>query len=94
MNDVTDITPRPTLTVIEGGADDSLDIDDPEMDDLIFIARRLVRRSIDQLDFSSFYDGALDVLLDEADQSTVKGLLKNIKLHIEIPGFDYEDVAQ
>lgn len=94
MNDTPNNTP--TLTVIEGGKGSEpdplfvpLDVDTPEWDDLVFIARRHIRRTLDRINWAELgFEKTLDLMLEPDDVKTVVRLMQNAKLEIVL---DYVD---
>lgn len=80
------------FTVIHGRDEEYVDLDlrDDEgvdIDDLAWVALRIVKRQLAEVDWMELA-GLASPLVDESDIGVVRGLLAQVKINVEIPGFD------
>lgn len=66
------------------GIDDLLN-DEPDMDDLAFIARLFMQRTISKMDWSGFKAMA-ETMVDESDAATIVKLMENAQVEVIVGG--------
>lgn len=85
---VAEPTMAPVLSLFSGGASASesvpVDPDEPDLDDIVFIARRLVRNALGQVNWEDLAGGA-QMMLDEGDLGVLRGILRQVEFDIITP---------
>lgn len=76
-------------------AEETTSTDDVTFLDLAFIAERLLRRTLEQIDWEALgLEEAALLLVDESDAKTVLRLIKKAVIDVDIlPGHGYEEGA-
>lgn len=61
------------------------DDEEPDIDDLAWIAKRLVRKALDEINWYELAGGAA-AICDESDVAVIRQLLTGVQFTVEIPG--------